>query len=285
MTDQWTGPLQDPPFWLNPDLEWTEADEPEKYDKAHFVIRCIAILLDLGCNIEQAIGVTANAVAETGWGKHYRANNLGGVKANRNNTSANDRWWRALGHERSGDSHTCFYKAFHDFKFFFTYWLQVFAPRPGTAPKSRYRKTGEEFWAGRPWFDDLIVAGYKGEVTKMHPDASIEAHGEIVEIISRMWLQSKVGVDVDGKWGVKSQAAAAEQNLTGSIRDMLWMTTHRKSAPGTAPVAEAPVAPAPTSAPVAAPIETPVASKEKPPFPTPSAFPKGPQKTSGTKQR
>ena len=219
---KWTGPLQPPPFWLVAACEVTDASEPPKLEKAPFVLRCLTALTALGCSVVQAVEVTANSVNETGWGQHYRAWNLGGWKiwkfSAQNANGSPRRWWRALGNQSSGDPQTCFYRAFQSPEEFFAEWLRAFVPKDPTAGKknARYAKTGQQFWAGQPWFDDLIAAGYKGDVTQANPDRSIAEHAKLVDTIAMIWAQAKIGAEPDGSWGPKSaEKASAFQSANG----------------------------------------------------------------------
>ena len=210
---KWTGDLQPPPFWLNPAREVTAAMEPPKLGRGAFVVRCLTALLAEDCSLDQAMGVAGNTMNETGFGKYYRGNNLGGVKIwkfSATNADGSPRaWWRALGNKSSGDPQTCVYRAYASFEAFFHEWLRVFTPKvdPTGKPNGRYWKTGQQFWAGEPWFDDLIAAGYKGEVTRQNPEPSIHAHDAIIKILVVIWGQHLLGVDPDGAWGPKSHAA------------------------------------------------------------------------------
>lgn len=220
--EKWTGDLQPPPFWLVPALEVTAEQEPPKMPRGEFVVACISSLLRQGLTPGQALSVAANTMNETGWGRYYRAFNLGGWKiwkfSSRNSDGTPRRWWRALGNKSSNDPQTCFYRAFESMDQFFAEWLKTFVPKvdPAKKPNGKYWKTGQQFWAGEPWFDDLIAAGYKGDVTRQNPEGSIESHEQIMETLLVMWCQHLLNVAVDGKWGPKSKAAcAAYQQLNG----------------------------------------------------------------------
>lgn len=208
---KWNEPIGDPPFWLDKNREITAEMEPAKPAKGAFILLCISALLNLGCSIDQALAIAANAMVETGWGRYYKAWNLGGWKITKGTASDAQRtprwWWRAPGNKDSGDPPWCFYRAFSSAEQFFMEWLYNFVPKPGPSVKSRYKKTGEEFWNGKPWFDDLIAAGYKGEVTKKNPAKSIASHEQIVHTLVVFWCQHLLGVTADGQFGPKSQAA------------------------------------------------------------------------------
>jgi len=204
--EKWTGELAAPPFWLDPANEVTV--NPPKMPKGAFVIACIQALMKRGLPLQTAIEVAANTMNETGWGQFYRAWNLGGWKITKG-TARDDRgimrkWWRALGNKSSGDSQTCFYRAFDSLEHFFNAWIKTFF---STDPKSRYFKTGEQARAGEEWFDDLIAAGYKGAVTQRNPLPSMREHASIIKSIMVFYAQFVFGLEVDGKWGPKSRAA------------------------------------------------------------------------------
>lgn len=206
--EKWTGELQAPPFWLNPALEVTSANDAPKLSTAEFLIQSVDALRAAGCTFDQAINVTANAVNETGWGRYYRGWNLGGWKITKGTANNPDgtarRWFRALGNKSSGDPQTCFYRAFGSLRDFYEAWLLQFVPKNGSG---RYKKTGEAFWAGEEWFDDLIAAGYKGDVTRRNPRPSIAAHEKIIGSVVIYYCQRKLGLVADGKWGPRSRAA------------------------------------------------------------------------------
>lgn len=214
MPVKWDLPPEPIPSWLDPATEVLAEHEPPKADKYPFALRCVDVLLAMGLTHQQAFEVAANAVVETGWGQHYRAFNLGGWKIRKDFVDAylkkfgrSPKWWRAPGNKSSGDRPWCYYRGFDSIEEFFAAWLETFVPKPGARKKSRYLKTGEEFWAGRPWFDDLIEAGYKGAVTKKSPEGSIHGHDALTAKIRVLWAQRALGVAIDGKFGPKSRAA------------------------------------------------------------------------------
>lgn len=216
--EKWTGDLAPPPFWLVPSMEVTGASEPAKLPRGPFVIRCIRALLNLGCDIDQALGVAANTMNETGWGRFYRAWNLGGWKITKGTSTNSDgtprQWWRALGNKSSGDPQTCFYRAFSSAEKYFEEWLKTFVPKAGTG---RYAKCGQQFWAGEEWFDDLIAAGYKGAVTQRNPTPSIREHEQIIKTLVVIYCQHLLGVEPDGKWGQKSRNACSAYQLKNGL--------------------------------------------------------------------
>lgn len=249
-----TPPPEPTPYWLNPLME-VKTDDPHP-DKASFIIQCLEALLELGLSFDQALGVAANTMNETGWGRFYRAWNLGGVKINRLMASPESRWWKAPGHVSQGDSVWCYYCAYASLKAFMDYWVGHFIPKPGTS-NGRYKKTGEAFWADKPWFGELIAAGYKGPVTQKHPDGSIHEHDQIEDILGRYWAQHVVGATVDGSWGpasvhaAKTWQEAANKPQTGRYQDVLTAYGSKLFLPK--PVAPAPAPPPPVPPPAPTP--------------------------------
>lgn len=219
--EKWTGPLAAPPFWLDKTREITAAQDAPKLPKGAFVVLIITSLIDLGCNIDQALGVAANVMNETAWGRAYRAWNLGGWKITKNTANEADgtpRYWsRALGNKSSGDQQTCFYRAFRSPQEYLAKWLEQFVPRPETN-RTSYRRCGEQFWAGEEWFDDLIAYGYKGEVTQRNPLPSMREHAQIVKTLVVMYCQHLLGLTVDGKWGPASRAACTAYQTANQLK-------------------------------------------------------------------
>jgi hypothetical protein len=243
---KWTGPLADPPFWLNPLHEVKAEDEPSHLSPGLFVVRCVEelILLRPSFTLRQIAGIVANSINETGWGRYYRACNLGGWKIRKYDVVDNTQWYRAHGNKSSGDPQTCFYRAFRSFREYFALWLARFVPAPGTVDEAhRYRLCGEQFHAGDPWFDDLIAAGYKGEVTKENPAGSLRSHEQLVEDVLQIYAQHLIGVALDGQWGPKSRRAALVwlegqgRPASDDWRDVLGLEPKKEApAPAEAPV-------------------------------------------------
>lgn len=242
--EKWTGELAAPPFWLDPALEVT-TNEP-KMPKGLFVLACLWALMALGLPLQTAIEIAANTMNETGWGRFYRAWNLGGWKITkasaRNKQGIARRWWRALGNKSSGDSQTCFYRAFTSLEEFYAAWVEMFMSKD---PDSRYFKTGEQARAGEEWFDDLIAAGYKGAVTQRNPLPSMKEHAHIVKSIFVFYAQHVFGVDVDGAWGPKTRAACEKYQRTMGlpVTGVLDEATLAMLTDGAAPKAVATVTP------------------------------------------
>lgn len=204
--EKWNLPPEKPPFWLDPGVELIA--NPPPIAPGEFVVLCVEAMPDLpGLDIVKRLDVAANAVVETGWGKHRKGKNLGGWKITKGSAGPGVPWFRAKGNKTSGDPPWCYYRVFASEQDFFAQWIARFVPRD--APKGhRYKTCGEQFWAGEPWFDDLIAAGYKGENTKAHPERSIQSHNELTEKCAQMYAQHLLGVKVDGDFGPKSEAAA-----------------------------------------------------------------------------
>lgn len=214
MPIKWDLPKTKPPFWLDESAELTA--DPEPMTKAEFVLKCVdeihRALPDAGPL--QRFQVAANAIVETGWGKHRKGNNLGGWKITKHTAGTGVRWFRARGNKaegatvddyKGGDPPWCFYRVFATFAAYFAAWVATFVPKNGSG---RYAKCGKQFWAGEPWFDDLIEAGYKGENTKAHPWKSIDDLNEIATEVATYWAQREVGAQPDGSWGKLPREAA-----------------------------------------------------------------------------
>ena len=264
MPEKWDLPPTKPPFWLDPEVELLA--NPEPMPKAEFVLRCVdeigAALPD--ATPAQQFQVVANAIVETGWGRHRKGNNLGGWKITKHEAGPGVPWFRARGNKapgatvddyKGGDPPWCHYKVFDSFAAYFDRWVARFVPRPGSVPDShRYAVCGLEFWAGEPWFDDLIKAGYKGENTKAHPWKSIESLNALAREVAVFWAQRAVGATPDGEWGRLSKEAAVARGVTtdGALDGVLaalmpgykpFQTELRQKAPEKAPEKAAQKAP------------------------------------------
>lgn len=229
--EKWNLPPEAPPFWLDPGTEIIPNPPPMR--DADFVIKCIESFPRLDdLSLVQIIDVVANTVVETGWGKHRKGNNLGGWKITKGAAGPGVPWFRARGNKTSGDPPWCYYRVFSSFEDFFAQWMTRFVPRDAGA-NHRYRQCGDEFWAGYPWFDDLIAAGYKGENTKASPERSIEGHSQISEKIAKMYTQHLLGeLTVDGDWGSKSTARAESLLGEGAWSSELFAAVVHSVNPG-----------------------------------------------------
>ena len=257
MSGKWNLPPQPLPSWLSPGLETTEGHRD--MTPGDFTAECVCELLDCGVSITQAIEVCANTLNETGHGRYYRANNLGGWKIT---PGVGGKWWRApgnrapgatwAGHEgatvtnlKGGDPPWCYYRAFASFGEYFKQWLKLFVPKPGTvSQRHRYYKTGVAFWSEdsavfSTWFRELCLAGYKGARTKKNPEGSIAEHRQLVAMARTRFAQKKLGVVPDGAWGPKSRAKCEEfqrlnelqvnGEITQEVLEKLaehWLATH-----------------------------------------------------------
>lgn len=230
---KWNEPKGPPPAWLSPAREVTH-DDP-KLGKSAFIVACVDQLVALGFSVWAAVEATANALNETGWGQHYRANNLGGWKITRAGAMADlvrdheaPLWWRAPGNRapgatledyKGGDPPWCYYRAFPTIGDYLARWMRAFVPHPPAGATRAaleahrhavgdYRLTGLLFAAGDPaWFVALCHAGYKGTNTAKAPEASYAEHAQLVVAARTRWAQTKLAVDPDGAWGAKSAAA------------------------------------------------------------------------------
>lgn len=214
MPIKWDLPKIKPPFWLDEHAELIA--DPDPLAKSDFVLECVdeihRVLPD--ATPIQRFQIAANAIVETGWGKHRKGNNLGGWKITKHTAGSGVGWFRARGNKapgatiddlKGGDPPWCYYRTFASFGAYFAAWVANFVPKNGTG---RYAKCGKQFWAGEPWFDDLIEAGYKGENTKAHPWKSIDDLNELAEEVATYWAQREVGAQPDGAWGKLSREAA-----------------------------------------------------------------------------
>ena len=247
------------PTWLDPSAEVKDIDPP--WSRHMFQVECINTLRMLGCDIEQAVGVTAHMMLESGRGQKFRAWNLGGVKLWQSTarqykqaTGKSIPWWRDWGHQSQGDPEVCYYRAYEDFGAFLRHWLNAYVPRLTEEPLVRksdpkrglrkgqpllspetsadYRLAGAHFHRlnGRlfvRWFEMLLKAGYRGAKTKQLWKAAQSIH-ESLEIEARVhWAQSRLGVAIDGDWGPRSRAACEQYQrskgltVTGVVDDAL----------------------------------------------------------------
>ena len=216
------------PTWLNPAKEITASDQPVWFsslndqDKASaFIKMCMASLLKQNLSPEQALEVTANMIAETGWGRKWRGFNFGGWKINQEyvrtykatHQGQDPLWWQAQGHIASGDQPVVYYRGFVNVDEFLEAWVQKFVPKTSDA-SHRYHKTGIVFWQGSPsWFLELCLAGYKGPVTAANPGPSVLSFNLIIERARVIHAQTMLNLTPDGRWGnLSKQACKTFQN-------------------------------------------------------------------------
>ncbi len=216
-----TNPPTKIPSWLDPEAEVTKS-EP-KNEKNAFVVSCMESCIELGCNPYQASGVVANAINESAWGQKYRGSNLARWKITKAYTDDNPHapWFRAPGNKMSGDSAWEYYRVFPSVKDSLKKWLAHFVPQPDAKkPYPNYSYCGRLFWAGKPWFAELIHVGYKGNVTKRAPEKSIAEHEQLCKAALTRWAQGRLGTSPDGVVGRQTKKAAndymAERGLTWS---------------------------------------------------------------------
>lgn len=210
------------PSWLDPSLEITSPNETH-FTPGEFAVTLVPLILSIDPSIsaDRAFELAAHFAGETGYGRHFRGNNLGGVKINqsliRSYTAAHGtppRWWSAAGHIAQGDAPTVYYMGYPSLTVFLTDWLARFVPRHGTAPKSRYARTGELFWdpASAPgnWFRAMLDAGYRGDTTDTQKEGSMQAFRSITNRLKVLFGQQTIGAAADGAWGPRSRQLAAQ---------------------------------------------------------------------------
>lgn len=217
-----------PPSWLDPDKELSLEKSPTYPTRAAFVIATMEHLLKAGLLPRQAAGVVANAANESGWGRHCFWGNSGGWKITqayateyKRRTGEAPFWWKARGNVDSADQPWCFYRAFDSLGAFLDEWCTHFVPRPEVAapPYPGYKRCGQQFWNGGPWFPELILVGYKGGPSKLKmkaarfaglPDTthpSVRDHEIMTKDCLEIYAQSRLGVEPDGAFGPKSVSA------------------------------------------------------------------------------
>ncbi len=222
---KYEGPLAPVPTWLDPAAE--VHDGRPSLATGPWLELLVTELLALGLTLPQAFEVAATFAHETGWGRAYRGNNLGGVKATKGwangyaaRTGKPAGYWRAKGNKGTGDAQTVIYRAYESIGAYCKEWLATFVPKPGTVGAThRYKRTGEAFWAGSPWVPAMIAAGYRGPVTKAKPEGSIREHASTVQGVRARWAQSRLGVTVDGAFGPKSKAALLARTGSETLDD------------------------------------------------------------------
>lgn len=200
----------------------------EKSAKALFLLVCLAAVMraDPAVTIKKAIEVVANSVVETGWGKKWVKYNFGGWKITRADVEAfraanngqSPEWWKAAGHVKSGDAPVVFYQTFASPDAFFKAWLLRFVPKNKKVGEHRYAKTGAKFWLDDPtWFEEMCLAGYKGEVTAANPGPSVATHNNVIITMKPLIAQRLLGVTPDGVWGKDTIAACQKFQSTHGL--------------------------------------------------------------------
>lgn len=219
---KWNEPKGAPPSWLDPRAE-LGADPETKLSKHLFPVACIEACLHMGCSVLQSAGVTANSLNESAWGQSYMYWNLGGWKITKAYADAflkqhgrQAPYWAAPGNKapgatlldyKGGDPPWCYYRVFASLESYLSEWMSHFVPRPGNGkpPYPGYALCGELFWGNLEWFPELIKVGYKGKNTHDHPGLAIQEHKLLVGSSIIHWIQSRLGVRIDGVWGAESR--------------------------------------------------------------------------------
>lgn len=223
-----------PPSWLNKTKKIVEEkneiellDLPTKDQKIFkFISDCFISLFSIRPELdnEQAVGIIANSVVESGYGLKHRGKNLGGWKINeqycknykKEHNGVDPFWWERAGHLEAGDPPMCYYRVYSSYDNFFKEWLERFVPNT-TDQTHRYYKTGLEFNNNfrepYAWFKEMVKAGYKGPVRAQNPDPSIHTFMGVVESVKRRLAQGYLRVEPDGVWGNGSKQAANNKSV------------------------------------------------------------------------
>lgn len=178
------------PAWVDASREVTDTadrtDPPGVWAHA-----AMGHLTALGVPRELALGAVAHCATECAWGRRAVGHNHGGVKLKERDSLREERrtgeglaWWRWAGHREAGDDAVVYYRAFDDDRAFWSFWLARYAPKSAdVAEGDRYVKTGAAFWSGRPWFVELLRAGYRGPVREREIAAMADPskHPSVVE--------------------------------------------------------------------------------------------------------
>lgn len=210
------------PSWLDPAYEITSPNT-DSFTPGQFAVTLVPLIMSIDRSIsgDRAFELAAHFAGETGFGRHFRGNNLGGVKINQalirayqRDHGVYPRWWAAAGHTAQGDAPTVYYMGYPSLKVFLMDWLARFVPRPGTAPKSRYAETGRLFWdpSSEPgaWFYAMLRAGYRGETSDEQKAGSMRAFFSIIDRLKRLFVQVTVGARATGTWNAETTRLTAE---------------------------------------------------------------------------
>ena len=205
-------PSQPIPSWLNPKMEvmWWKEDGTSQESFNQFLMASFNSLRGVAPTIplKSIVEVLSNSMVETGRGARAVGHNLGGWKLRKQGATQETRFWRAPGHVASGDEAVCYYQVFDSDAAFYQTWLTKFVPKETS--EKRYKECGKLFHEGKDWFPALIQGGYKGEVTKANPDASIRSHQAMTNEMCVRLVQMLAGIadkSVDGDWGAGTSAA------------------------------------------------------------------------------
>lgn len=231
---QETNNIIPPPSWLNPAKKLEDGPNeiellvlPTKDQKIlEFLKRCYRATYNIAPTLdnEQATGIIANFVVETGHGLKHRGNNLGGWKINkqfcleykRTHNGEEPMWWERAGHIEAGDPPMCYYQVFDNYEHFITSWLERFVPA-NSDEEHRYHKTGIEFHNNfsdpYAWFRLMVKAGYKGPVRALNPQPSVQTFEGVVNSIKRRLAQGFLNLEPDGVWGKESKVTANNKSI------------------------------------------------------------------------
>jgi hypothetical protein len=145
---------------------------------------------------DQAVILTANSYLETGAGATVSGHNYGGIKAKPKNLTGRQ-WCRAVGHVNSGDPPEVYYLVLASVDDYAKLSLETYAPKPvpsdldkwPTVPTTSgdYRPAGLSFWrvgnrSPFEWYDKIVEAGYKGEVTKTDPARRASSNRQFITV-------------------------------------------------------------------------------------------------------
>lgn len=198
--------LREPSPFLNPEAEVC-GNASGFATPGDFVSTIVGYLLELGLSPEQAITITAHLALETGFGRRYNGNNIGGVGVTRGwaerykaRTGRDAPFWRAPGHTGQGDAPTMFFRAYPSIKAFLIEFVRTFAPRPQAGAEiisgrsGNYSGAGNALWNGGDWFRELLLAHYRGDQTAANPENSIAQHRSLERTVRRLYAESRLGL-------------------------------------------------------------------------------------------
>lgn len=217
-------PAKPIPAWLDPAMEVSARGAPCNIHEWH--VQTVDLALGLGCDIEQALSVTAYFSVETEGGKHIVGNGWGQVKITKNfaemykkQCGENSSWWRdAQGH--------C-YRAYKSYEDFLRRWLLIYVPCP---PKSvelpvfpvlaDFRRAGAHFhrwqspshvvWDFARWFLELLMAYSGGLLSEAKAKHQWHELLRVEESVKRAWVQSRLDVPMNSIFWTQSHAALAQ---------------------------------------------------------------------------
>lgn len=231
------------PNWLNPEMEIKKLDKPEElkdlddYKKTTWYgLKVLKALYSSYPELTttQALWILGNMIAETGWFKaDFRGNNLGGWKITESYVKEyqkiylkDPKWYQKEGHQASGDPPIVYYRAYDSIQEFCEAWVRRFVPQNCLDTKHRYYKASVEFWKNQSidWFKELCLAGYKGPVTQLKPEGSINEFASICIRAKKILAQELLKVEPDGAWGNASKEACKKHFgiADGSLTDELF---------------------------------------------------------------